>query len=142
MIDWRPRVIHALAALNLAIMRWIARDHPAVVEVREGMNNTIRNLEAGRPPDYVEPLAGINAAVLLAAFNATTTDPEHQARLNACLEALRSTKILEAGTMMLGGLMAAGYPPEECMARVMANSVALGIVTEKRLRDAQSLMTS
>lgn len=135
-MNWRPRAINAWAALNLAVMRWIARDHPAVAEVRAGMPGGPRAVE------YVAPLDGINAAVLLAAFDATTMDPTHQARLNACLESLRGTKIMEAASIMMGGLIAAGYPPEEAFTRVVANGVALGIVTEKRLRDAQSLMTS
>lgn len=131
----RALIIRVWTTLNMKMMRWIARDHPQVVQVRE-------NMEAGPSVDYVQPLTGINAAVLLAAFDAATCDPEHQGRLNACMEGVRGTKIVEAGMSMMGALIAAGYPPDEAFVRVVANCVALGILTEKRLRDAQSLMTS
>ena len=131
----RALIIRVWTTLNMKMMRWIARDHPSVVEIREKMS-------APMPADYVDPLTGINTAVLLAAFDAASGDPEHQARLNACMEGVRGTKIIEAGMSMMGALISAGYPPDEAFVRVVANCVALGILTEKRLRDAQSLMTS
>lgn len=121
----RHRLAKVWAQLNLAVLRWLAQDHPAIIEIREQ-----------RSAEYVEPLAAINRAVLLAAWDATCQDPQHQARLNACLEGLRGTKVVEASTVMVGSLVGAGYPPEEALARLLANAVALGIVVEKRLRDA------
>lgn len=110
---------------NIRVLQWLARDHPAVKATLEGAHT-----------EYVEPLAGINTAVLLAVFTSSHLDSDHQARLNACMESLRGTKIVESGTLLMGQLIASGYPVEEAFVRVIANAVELGMRTEKRLHTA------
>jgi hypothetical protein len=58
---------------------------------------------------------------------------QYQAELNACMETLRSEKIRGSWLSMFGYLMSQGMPPDECMVRVGANFLYLGMYLERRL---------
>ena len=91
------------------------------------------------PQNYVESDSSINASVLMAAFqdhiDMMRDDPTNcQAMLNGCMEAYRSSEqISRAALMMFASLIGNGYPPDEAMIRVQANSLMLGILLERRL---------
>jgi hypothetical protein len=115
------------------IIRWAAADQPDVIRVKASV---AANLDGSR---FTEPVVYINPAVLMAAFDDHTRmleqDPEGcQAMLNGCLEAYRgSEKITGANLAMMGTLMSSGFPETEVLIRVLANSLFLGMLLERRV---------
>lgn len=90
--------------------------------------------------EYVEPNATFNASVIqmsqLDRDNYALMEPEiFQAELNGLMEALRADALNQGLLVFFAGLMAQGYPPDECMRRTAANNIHLGMFLQKRMEN-------
>ena len=128
-------VLNLMTPLNqyiqLPIMKWIASGSSEIAAVAQPV-----------PGEYVQPEGFVTPLVLMAAQKAVMQSAEDYPRefqgvLNACMESIGGSPIGGGLPMMFASLIAKGYQPDECLVRISANMVVLGMYLERGDRGMQ-----